>query len=245
VRFDTLRADLVIGDNTVTQRDGTYRLRGTATGGGGTVRFDLTVLPEPNAYFPAVAVRSERFVSGYVVPALRAVASGSLCEGGACRQIKRAAAYHDHNWGVWRETTWNWGQARGDRMSAVYGGILTPDSAASLDASPYFIALVDSLGVRQVLRFGRIDYRGARPVDDFPGVRAPESFSIRAGRDQDSVTIDVVVRRAQGSTTGFPGVDRIFLQMRGSFHLSGKILGRAVADSGLGFFETFVTNPSR
>jgi hypothetical protein len=239
VRFDTARADLAIGNETVTQRDGRYHLVGRVAGPAGTASFDLVVTPEPNAYFPPVEVRRDDFVSGYVVPALRATAAGTLCEGGRCRRLENAPAYHDHNWGVWRETTWNWGQGRGRVSSLVYGGVLTPDSLASSNPTPYFLALVDSAGVRQVFRFGRIEYHGQTAVEPgIGGVAAPSRFSIAAVRGADSVFVAVVVRSAQETSRGFGG-GQTFLQMRGAFRLSGRLGGAVVADSGLGFFETF------
>jgi hypothetical protein len=39
---------------------------------------------------------------------------------------------------------------------------------------------------------------------------------------------------------GTSGFRRIFLQMRGHFTASGRLLGETVADSGSGFFETYV-----
>jgi hypothetical protein len=241
VRFDTTRADLVIGNQIVTQRDGRYHLVGQVRGSTGPARFDLVVTPEPNAYFPPVELRHDDFVSGYVVSALRATASGTLCEGGACRRIEGAPAYHDHNWGVWRETTWNWGQGRGQSSSLVYGGVLTPDSLASPNATPYFLAVVDREGVRQVLRFGRIDYRGETRVEAGSRVVAPRSFTIAATRGADSVLLRVEVLSAQATSQGFGG-GQTFLQMRGAFRLAGRLLGAPAADSGLGFFETFVPN---
>ncbi|MBX3146680.1 MAG: hypothetical protein KF785_07885 [Gemmatimonadales bacterium] len=235
IRYDTSRADLAIGPHTVTQRDGAYRIQGAAGG----VRFDLEIVPERHAYFPPLELRGDRFRSGYVVPVLRGLASGTICEGGVCRAIERAAAYHDHNWGVWRETTWNWGQARGRDLTFVYGGVLTGDSLAAPSSSPYFMAVVDSLGVRQVLRFAAIDYHGARTIIGARGSTAPERFNFRAARLTDTVDVAVTVRHAQATPAAQAG-GRIFLQMRGEFTLRGTLLGRPVADSGLGFFETFV-----
>jgi hypothetical protein len=243
VRFDTTGADLAIGAATVTQRDGRYHLVGRVRGDrGGTASFDLEVEPAPNAYFPPVELESDAFLSGYVVPAVRGVASGTLCENGRCRRLERVAAYHDHNWGTWRETTWDWGQARGRDLSLVYGGVLAPDSLTSPSASPYFLAAVDSLGVRQVLRFGRIRYRGRRTVSIGDGreVAAPEGFEFDAAREADTLRIAVEVRHVQATATGIAGPDRIFLQMRGGFRIDGRLLGAPVVDSGLGFFETFV-----
>ncbi len=242
IQYDTARADLVLGDHTVTQRDGRYHVVGSARGPTGAVRFDLVVTPTPNAWFPPVELASDRFLSGYVVPAVRATASGTLCEGGECRQLAEVAAYHDHNWGIWRETAWNWGQGRGQSLSVVYGGVTTADSLSAPSAAPYFLAAVDSQGVRQILRFGEIDYDGRRPVPGVAGLFAPDSFRLRAVREPDTVSMTVVVLDLQ-STRSALGGRRVFLQMRGAFRFSGRLLGAAVADSGLGFFETFLEAP--
>ena len=42
----------------------------------------------------------------------RRTAPGSVCEGAQCAEYRSAQAYHDHNWGVWRGVTWDWGAAR-------------------------------------------------------------------------------------------------------------------------------------
>ena len=240
VRFDTTRADLRIGSATVIQRGGRYRMLGQAIGPAGWVAIDLTVTPEPNAYFPPVELQREEWVSGYVVPAVRAAASGSLCENGRCRAVTAAPAYHDHNWGIWRETIWDWGQARGAHLSVLYGGVLTSDPLDPPSASPYFLAVVDSLGIRQIFRFGPVRYEGSRPVADAPGVQAPVRFTIAAGRAADSLGLRGEVRWVQATGTGLSGSRRYFLQMRGPFTLEARLAGETVADSGLGFFETFV-----
>ncbi len=237
--FDTATADLSIGANTVAQRDGRYHIVGRAAGPTGTVRFDLVVRPTPNAYFPPVELRGDQYLSGYVVPAVRGTAAGTICEGADCRGFDEVAAYHDHNWGVWRGTVWNWGQARGRVMSLVYGGVITTESLSARSAAPYFLAAVDSQGTRQILRFGALEYHGAHPVPGAPGLMAPDSFRFRAARDPDTVEVTVRVLEAQVTAAGIGG-DRVFLQMRGAFKVRGRLLGTAVADSGLGFFETFV-----
>ena len=96
------------------QRDGEYRLHGTARGNRGPARLDLVVRPKPNRYFPPVELRDDDFLSGYVVPALAATASGGSAPRGAAARSRDAPAYHDHNWGVWRDVTWEWGAARGN-----------------------------------------------------------------------------------------------------------------------------------
>ena len=244
VAFDTTRADVTIGRNFVRQRRGTYRLRGLAHGRTGPVSIDVSVTPAPNRYFPPVELRDEGFVSGYVAPGLVASGSGNICVGQRCSRFTDIPAYHDHNWGIWRDVTWEWGAARGSRLSLLYGGVYGPGrsaDAASNISSPFFLTLVDSLGVEQVLRFGRIGYQGRRPASGTVGATSPERFSIVANRESDTLRLNVRIVDALATEMGTGGFRRVFLQMRGRFSLSGRVLGKAVADSGTGFFETYVS----
>lgn len=238
VRFDTAGADLTIGDSRVRQRDGEYHLHVSARGDRGPALLELTVRPTPNRYFPPVELREEAFLSGYVVPALAATASGRVCVAGRCAPVRDAAAYHDHNWGVWRDVTWEWGAARGERLSLLYGGVYGPADAGR---SPFFLTLVDSLGVRRVLRFGRIDYRGSRAADGLPGARAPERFTLVGTWDADTVTLSVRVGHALASEVAASTHRRTFLQMRGRFEVAGTVLGDSLHDRGEGFFETYLS----
>lgn len=236
VTFDTTRADLSIGESSVRQREGVYHLVARARGPAGAVDLELTVRPLPNQYFPPVELREEEFLSGYVVPALAATADGRICAGGRCRRVEEVSAYHDHNWGVWRDVTWEWGTGRGDRLSLLYGGVYGPEAIAS----PFFLTLVDSLGVLQVFRFGRIDYQGSRPAKGAPGVSAPSRFTLAGTRDADTVRLAVDVRHAFATDMGAASFRRVFLQMRGAFELRGRAAGDEVADQGEGFFETYL-----
>jgi hypothetical protein len=238
VELDTTRADLAIGPSWVRQRNGEYRLHVTAQGERGLARLDLTLRPEPNRYFPPVELRQDDFLSGYVVPALAATASGQVCARGRCGQVRDAAAYHDHNWGVWRDVTWEWGAAQGEWVSLLYGGVYGPREAG---ASPFFLTLVDSLGVRRVLRFRRIDYRGSRAADGLPGARAPERFTLWATWEADTVRLSVRVDHALASEVAASTHRRTFLQMRGRFELVGRVLGDSLHDRGQGFFETYLS----
>jgi hypothetical protein len=207
------------------------------------MRLDLELHPLPNRYFPPVELRDDEFVSGYVVPALAASASGTLCADGRCRTLTDVPAYHDHNWGVWRDVTWEWGAARGRRLSLLYGGVYGPERNAAPEAgavtSPFFLALVDSLGVRQVLRFGHIEYQGSRAAQGAGGGVAPARFTLIGSRGADSVTVSVEVEHALATEMGTASFRRLFFQMRGRFALRGRLAGAAVADSGQGFFETY------
>jgi hypothetical protein len=241
--FDTARADLAIGPSAVRQRGGVYSLTALAAGPTGPVRLDVELRPLPNRYFPPVELRDERFFSGYVVPGLAATATGTICVGGRCARVSDAPAYHDHNWGVWRDVTWEWGAASGGTLSLLYGGVYGPEregTQASTATSPFFLALVDSLGVRQVLRFGAITYEGERPAAGASGVTAPRRFTLTGTRGADTVHLAVEVEHALATDMRAASFRRAFLQMRGRFALRGKLAGRELSDTGRGFFETYV-----
>ena len=236
VSFDTTRADVTVGAATVAQRNGSYRVRGAS----GTATFDLTITPLPHRYFPPVELGDDHAASGYVVPALVATASGRLCAAGACRDVRNAAAYHDHNWGSWRAVTWEWGAGRGATHALLYGGVLNADRSTS--GVPYFLALEDSLGVQQVYRFDAVQRFGQRNVSGFPGIAAPDSLRIMAVRGDDTLHVAIRIVDVAASRSIAAGPDRVFLQMRGRWRASGRAGGAVVSDSGTGFFETWVRN---
>jgi hypothetical protein len=244
VRFDTAVADLKIAQSYVRQSDGTYTLHAQASGATGAVSIDVTLVPARNRYFPPVELRDDAFLSGYVVPALSAKASGKICVGQRCRRFTEAPGYHDHNWGVWRDVTWEWGTGAGSRVNLLYGGVYGPVRQAdekSRSASPFFLALVDSAGVKQVLRFGTIRYEGARRVTGSTRATAPARFSLLATRESDTVHLAVNVVDALATEMSAGEFRRVFLQMRGQFRVTGQVAGETVEDSGTGFFETYVT----
>ena len=245
VRLDTARADLTIGLSTVRQRDGIYQLRAGAGGARGRLRLELELRPAPERYFPPVELRDAGFLSGYVVPALAAVASGRVCVNDRCLRVADAPAYHDHNWGVWRDVTWEWGAATGGTLSLLYGGVYGPErqraGTTAAISSPFFLTLVDSLGVRQVLRFGDIGYEGSQPAAGAAGATAPRRFRLLATRGADSVALSVDVSHALATEMSAVSFHRVFLQMRGRFALTGRLAGATVSDTGWGFFETYRT----
>jgi hypothetical protein len=244
VTFDTSRADLALANSSVTQRAGIYQLHGRAKGPAGSVRLNLEIVPAPNRYFPPVDLGDKNFESGYVVPGLVATGSGRICLEEHCRAFTDVPAYHDHNWGIWRDVTWEWGAARGNDLSLLYGGVYQPGSSAGPDGvesrTPFFLTLVDSLGIKQVLRFGRIGYLGLRHASGASGAKSPRRFTILASRGSDTLRLETRVVDALATSMRAPGFRRLFLQMRGRFVLSGRVLGEVVADSGAGFFETYV-----
>ncbi|MEO6877485.1 MAG: hypothetical protein ABI205_03325 [Gemmatimonadaceae bacterium] len=253
VRFSTSRADVAIGKSSVTVLpDGRYAVKAHATedGGTSTVDADLVVTPTPGAYFPGAALSSGEAVSGYVVPALRANATGSICVDARCDRYDAAQSYHDHNWGVWRGVTWEWGAARAGAYTLLYGRVQPADSAAA--SQPLFTYVVDSLGFVGVFRPRAIQYDDTREVRvGDRTIRVPGRGLMVDVRGDDTLRVELIVEDATATDTRKPGVERgdglssrqidrpYFVQMKGRMRISGRIGGRPIAGEGAGFFETY------
>jgi hypothetical protein len=232
VRLSTTSADLTIGSSSVTVLpDGDYRLRARARGerDGAPLTLDLTVSPEPGAYFPGASFASDSLVSGYVVPALRAAASGTICVSGACDRYDHVQAYHDHNWGTWRGVTWDWGAGRAGDLGVLYGRVMesesvgrdvgasetdrggTADSSTHrlTDLRPLFVYLTDAHGFLAVFRPSRVRYTDGRTIlVNGHRVRVPSRGEMDAVRGDDSLHIVLDVQAATGTDTRTPLIER-------------------------------------
>jgi hypothetical protein len=199
--------------------------------------------PQTGAYFPGASIGGERFISGYAVPALRATASGSLCVAGRCEEYVDAQSYHDHNWGVWQDVTWEWGSARLGSYSLLYGRVVRGGDDAVNE--PVFVYLVDSLGFAGVFRPRSITYEEGRSITvNGRTVRVPARGMLFDARGLDTVRIELEIEdaaatpmrvRRVGAEPGAP----IFVQMKGRARLTGRLGGRVLNDEGRGFFETW------
>jgi hypothetical protein len=253
VRFSTSDANLRIGESSVTVLpDGDYALEARALeeGTGTPLTLRLTVHPSPGAYFPGAALSGGEFVSGYAVPALRAGANGTICIGDTCERFDDAQAYHDHNWGVWRGVTWEWGSARAGAYSILYGRVQPPDSVAG--TQPLFAFVVDSLGFLALFRPHTITYQDSRTISvDGRTVRVPAMAEMADVRGDDTLRVRLEIEDAAGTDTRRPLVERgdtraarelvrpYFIQMKGIATISGRVNGRVVEGRGGGFFETY------
>jgi hypothetical protein len=240
VTMDTTRADLLLGPHAVRQHGGVYSLTATGEGVAGGARVELTVTPERDRFFPPVELLEGSARSGYVVPALRATATGRLCIGATCRMITDAPAYHDHNWGTWRAVTWDWGAVRGGAVDLLFGAVYTDAARAGSGSPSMFVTVVDSLGVRQVLRARPVRYEGTHPRSAELGFAVPASFTMLAERESDSLLVEGTVDEVEATLSPAAGVGQRFLQLRGRVRMTGTVAGAAVADEGEGFFETYV-----
>ena len=265
VRFSTDSANLSMGPSSVeVLPNGDYKVHAIARqqGGSSSVTVDLIVKPTPRAYFPGASIGSGEFVSGYTVPALRAMATGRICVAGRCEEYDDAQSYHDHNWGVWRGVTWDWGAARAGGYTLLYGRVLGPEQKGR--ETPLFVYLVDSLGFRAVMRPSRITYEDGRAaIVNEKSIRVPSRAVFADVRGTDTLRVELDVEDAIATDTrrqsngespfanndiaterGDPERDDspsrpYFIQMKGIAKISGRIGGQPVAGTGRGFFETW------
>src|SRR5262245_858436 len=253
ISFSTWNADVRFGNAHVSvDTAGRYVVRARVRGERGDAEavVDLVVTPAPGAYFPGAALAGEGLVSGYAVAGLRASATGTVCVGGTCERFDGAQAYHDHNWGVWRGVTWEWGAARAGPYTFLYGRVQPPDSVSS--ETPLFVYLVDSLGFRSLFRPRRIDYVDGRTirVGGRDG-RVPSGAVFADARGDDTLRVELTIEDAVGTDTREPKAEPgetlagralrrpYFIQMKGMARISGRVGGVPVAGQGSGFFETY------
>lgn len=289
VTFHLDRPDLRIGPGEVRLgSDGGYRLRasvpredeeggsrhggedGPHDGAREILEVDLEVRAASPRYLPPLEISPGAFPSGYTVPVLDGRAAGRICVGETCRRVEGAPAYHDHNWGTWRNVTWDWGQAHMEVHSVLYGGVRRgagPDAVTG----GRFLFLADSLGFAGLWPLDEVKHRwpdsggfsvvGVESADggvDSAPCRFDEERTWRAGegpriettvsRGGDSLQLRVEVLHAKATPPeDEAGADACFYQMMGDALLEGRVRGGTVRDSGRGFFETWergeVQNP--
>jgi len=252
VQFSTNNANLKIGDaSVVVLSDGRYAVRARALEehGGGTVDVALTVSPAPGAYFPGAELSEGANISGYVVPGLRASATGSICVNSKCEHYEDAQSYHDHNWGVWRGVTWEWGASRAGEFTLLYGRVQPADS--TIATQPLFVYVTDSLGFVGLFRPREIQYEDGKTIRvGNVSLNVPSKGTMVDVRGDDTLRVDLTIEDASATDTR-TSVERgdalaarrlgkpYFVQMKGLMRISGRIAGRSLNGEGAGFFETY------
>jgi hypothetical protein len=246
VRYSTRVADLSLGRSAVTVLpNGDYRVVASAPSSerGAPVSIDLVVTPVPRAYFPGTSLGSGDFVSGYTVPALRASATGTICVGSVCERYDGAQSYHDHNWGVWRGVTWDWGASRAGEYTILYGRVIGPDRQGK--ENPVFVYVIDAQGFRAVMRPANITYEDGRATAVGGRTIAVPSRAVFADvRGADTLRVELTIEDAIATDTRQQSRDvstdaPYFIQMKGVARISGRLNGEPVSGAGTGFFETY------
>ena len=189
----------------------------------------------PNRYFPPVELREDELLSGYVVPALAASASGPDLRRRALRAVRDVPAYHDHNWGVWRDVTWEWGAARGRRVEPALRRRVRAGAAARRRSSSLW-------WIRSAC--GRCCASGGSSTREPPGrrlagVRAPERFTLIGTWEADTVTLAVEVEHALASEMRPPPPSGAPSSRCGAGSPWTARCGETLRDRGQGFFETY------
>jgi hypothetical protein len=227
VAFDTASPDLRFGvDASVTVTDeGRYRVTAEAEGH----RLDFELAPSPGRYLPPTDLGGEDLISGYVAPVLHGRVDGTLCLP-ACEEVTGATGYHDHNWGVWRDVSWEWGAASDERTSLLYGMVRPPEGGEE----SLFVYLVDERGPVGIYRPGEMrTLETERRTIDGIALDVPVRLGFEDPRRGLSVEIEV-------TAVNVTDMDRerrpYFLQMRGVATVRSP--GRV--DRLPGFFETYL-----
>ncbi len=258
-RFDAARVletapDVDIGANRIRIADGAYRVRlalyeSDCAGGPAGARFDpalgvaldggLTLGASLEKAVPPFVLRGARgWLSGYVVPVLEGPLAGTLRVGGRDVPFDGGIGYHDHNWGFWRDVTWQWGQVAGDGVSIVYGRVHPPPDIADPERSPAFLGVIGPDGPAGFSADATIE------EVDAPGTDRPERIRVTgAGASFDlelDFAVETLARSPVGSGTAAAEAGGTeFLQMHGPYTVRGRVGGREVAFESRGAAETF------
>jgi hypothetical protein len=252
--ISTERVDLRLGSGTRARfTDGAWRLQIGWQSPNGPVRGELRVEPVRDLDFPPFLIHeSERFVSGYVVPAIRAHATGWIEAGGRRVELRDAPAYHDHNWGTWRNVHWDWGTAGSDAYGLFYGRVEHPELHPGRSGAGVFCMLAQARqpevrgGFLGLFRPDSIAYAWDTTTLPLPGNprRVPRAIGFATqpampGDATDRIDVRIDVDRVLASSP-WPGDDRVFLQAHGDYAVEATIAGQPVRMRGPGFAEVFV-----
>ncbi len=229
--------DLTVGGTHVRLVGRQYRISLDLPADGGHARVSgaLVVDATPGRSLPPLTIRgAEGWVSGYVVPVMAGALQGSLRVGDDLVDFDGGAAYHDHNWGFWQGVSWQWGQVQGPGVSFVYGRVHPPPDAADASRIPAFLM---ALGPD-----GPLGYATNVTIEETDGPGGgPQQILVR-GRSA-SLRVALALAVTQTTITAWsPGREDAgldFFQLRGPFHVTGRVADRTLDFTAPGSAETF------
>jgi len=208
------------------------------------MRYHITLnLPEASGDFfidavpgrhlaPLVIRGAGGWVSGYTVPVMSGPLGGWIQVRGD-RLALDGTGYHDHNWGFWQGVSWRWGQVQHEGRSYVYGRVSPPADAADPERIP---GMLIALGPDGPLGYStRVTIR---ETDD-PATGRPHRIVVSSQGGSLDLTMDITVLDAIVTPGGALAKGPDFLQLRGTYHVSGKTGGQAVDFTAPGAAETF------
>ena len=181
---------------------------------------------------PIVIRGAGGWISGYVVPVMSGVLSGSLEIPDSSLALS-GTAYHDHNWGFWEGVTWRWGQVQHEGRSYVYGRVFPPADAADPDRVPGFLVALGPTGV-----VGYATNVTIEETDD-PSTGRPYHLRVSGRGEALDLTMAIDVERAIVTRGGALAAGPDFLQLRGMYRVSGRAGNERVEFVERGAAETF------
>jgi len=234
---------------------GRWRLAFDVAGAQGRARGEIEVEPVRDLDYPPVSIHDgEALVSGYVVPALRGRAGGWIQIGDRRLELRDAPAYHDHNWGTWRDVHWDWGTASTSEYGLLYGRVEHPELRSGRSGAGLF-AMVSRArargrrgGLIGLYRPQTIDYTWNEAPPLLPGapLRIPQTLRFDVHDANPPATpLDRLFVRASvtGVVTTPPRAGeppRVFVQARASFAVEVGAGSEVIRFSAPGFAEVFV-----
>jgi hypothetical protein len=236
--------ELTIGGNRVRLSGYTYAIDlDLRDARGRRAQGSLAIEGVPGRVIPPIEIGGARgWLTGYVVPVMSGGLEGSLRVGsssggdsdGETVSFANGSGYHDHNWGFWEGVSWQWGQVQQGDTSFLYGRVFPPPEAADPQRFPGFVGAIGPDGPLGYATNVQIEER-----DDGQG--RPQAISVR-GRGptlnlhlQFDVASMVTSRMDQGPLGN--GIN--FLQMRGTYTVSGAAGDRPISFTAAGSAETF------
>jgi hypothetical protein len=234
---DVQRApELTIAESSVRLDGMTYRIHLDLNGsGGGHVVGDLMLEATAGSLIPPFEITGTRgWRTGYVVPVMSGRLQGSITVNGTRISLDGGTGYHDHNWGFWRDVSWQWGQVQHEDLSFIFGRVFPPRDAADPDRLP---GLVAALGPDGPLGFAS----DVKINEENDGNGHPSVVTVTARGD----AFDLVLRFEVASlnttrmTQGPLGNGVDFLQLQGQYTVTGTVGSRTISFTAPGTAETF------
>jgi hypothetical protein len=168
------------------------------------------------------------------VPVTSGILSGAIDAGAGRVSLDGGTGYHDHNWGFWRDVTWQWGQVQHEDVSFLYGRVFPPPDAADPERMPGFVG---ALGPDGPIGYAT-DVRIAE--ENTPDGR-PRTITVRGTGTALDLTLRFDVQSAATTrmTQGPLGNGVDFLQLRGEYTVAGRAGAREFDFTAPGAAETF------
>jgi len=206
---------------------------------GRTARGRIRIQASPGRLLPPIEIGGAHgWRTGYVVPVMSGVLDGMLDVAGERIVFDQGAGYHDHNWGFWRDVSWQWGQAQQGDLSLLYGRVFPPREAADPDRIPGFVGALGPDGP-----LGYASNVTIAETNDEHGQPQTITVSARSRFLDVRIRFDVMSRVITPMTQGALSNGLNFLQMRGQYTVAGQAGERRIDFSAPGSAETFRENP--